>query len=97
MIDVNSEPTTHPDGRPVRVRRRAACPALLLAALAMSAAASAQDAAQPPLPTVELGVGIHRVVAEVARTPLQQQLGLMYRERMAPNASMLFVYEQPRP
>jgi uncharacterized membrane protein (UPF0127 family) len=41
--------------------------------------------------------GTHRIVAEVAGTPRQQQMGLMFRERMAPNAGMLFVYEQPQP
>lgn len=55
----------------------------------------AQDAAQPRLPAVVLTAGMHRVQAEVARTPLQQQIGMMHRKTMAEHEGMLFVYEQP--
>jgi len=72
-------------------RRLAAC-ALLLASLAVGA----QDSAQPRLPTVELTAGMHRIQAEVARTPAQQMIGLMHRRAMAPNDGMLFVYDTPQ-
>lgn len=46
------------------------------------------------LPVVELSAGIHRVQAEVAATPAARQKGLMYREAMAEQSGMLFVFEQ---
>ncbi|MEC5397874.1 DUF192 domain-containing protein [Uliginosibacterium sp. H1] len=46
------------------------------------------------LPVVELSAGVHRVQAEVAATPAARQKGLMYREAMAQQSGMLFVFEQ---
>jgi hypothetical protein len=60
--------------------------ALLLAAL--SAAAAAQ------LAVAELTVGMHRIRAEVADSPGARERGLMHRPSMAPNAGMVFVFEQ---
>jgi uncharacterized membrane protein (UPF0127 family) len=37
----------------------------------------------------------HRFSIEVARTPEQQQFGLMFRNKMAADAGMLFIYERP--
>ncbi|MBN2829502.1 MAG: DUF192 domain-containing protein [Candidatus Cloacimonetes bacterium] len=34
---------------------------------------------------------------EIAETPEKQEIGLMYRKKMAPNQGMLFVYDQPQP
>jgi uncharacterized protein len=67
--------------------------AWLLAAAAT--VASAQDAAQPRLPTVPLTAGMHVIQAEVAQTPQQQQIGMMHRRTMGANEGMLFVYAQP--
>jgi len=36
----------------------------------------------------------HRFSIELARTPEQQQFGLMFRNKLAPDAGMLFVYDQ---
>ncbi|MCL4738499.1 MAG: DUF192 domain-containing protein [Burkholderiaceae bacterium] len=58
--------------------------------------ASAQERAQPRLPTVELRAGMHRIVAELAVTPNQQAMGLMFRRDLGPNDGMLFVYDSPR-
>ncbi|MCS6781947.1 MAG: DUF192 domain-containing protein [Gloeomargarita sp. SKYBB_i_bin120] len=38
-----------------------------------------------------------RVLLEVAWTPEQQALGLMYRERLVPDRGMLFPFYPPRP
>jgi uncharacterized membrane protein (UPF0127 family) len=35
------------------------------------------------------------VRVEIARTPAQQERGLMYRRRLAPRAGMVFVYREP--
>ena len=69
----------------------AACGWLALAPTALWA----QQAPQPRLPTVSLGAGMHNIVAEVASTPLQRQIGMMMRTEMAQHEGMLFVFEQP--
>ena len=53
----------------------------------------AQQAPQPPLPTVPLTSGIHVVTAEVAATPQSRMVGLMMREQLAPNHGMVFVFD----
>lgn len=39
---------------------------------------------------------IHPFEIEIARKPSQQARGLMFRERMAADAGMLFIYDPPR-
>jgi uncharacterized membrane protein (UPF0127 family) len=53
----------------------------------------AQARAQPTLPTVKLTAGIHVITAEAATTTQSRTIGLMHRERLAPNHGMLFVFE----
>src|SRR5512140_1028920 len=55
--------------------------------------AEAQSRAQPELPTVKLTAGIHVITAEAATTNQTRMVGLMHRERLAPNHGMLFVFE----
>ena len=69
---------------------------LLCLALPVSAA-WAQVEPQPKLPTVQLRAGMHNIEAEVARTPEQQQLGLMARKAMAAHEGMLFVFPDKQP
>jgi uncharacterized membrane protein (UPF0127 family) len=57
------------------------------------AAATAQAVPQPRLSTVTLTAGMHNIVAEVARTPLQRQIGMMMRTAMAQHEGMLFVFD----
>jgi hypothetical protein len=74
-----------------------ALPWLLAAALSLGCAngsAWAQQQAQH-LPTVALSAGMHNIVAEVARTDQQRQIGLMFRKQMATHEGMLFVFEEP--
>jgi uncharacterized protein len=69
-----------------------------LAALALSAAlapACAQEEPQTNLPRVELSAGMHRIDAQVAHTPGQRTIGLMFRKEMPLHEGMLFVFEQP--
>ncbi len=47
---------------------------------------------QDRLPAIALEVGDHAVRAEVADTPETRAQGLMYREALAEDAGMLFVY-----
>ena len=68
-----------------------------LAALALSAAFSttAAQAPQMELPRVALSAGMHRIDAQVARTPEQRSVGLMFRREMPQHEGMLFVFEYP--
>jgi uncharacterized membrane protein (UPF0127 family) len=69
----------------------------VLAAVTVAAAAvsaSAQDA-QTNLPRVTLSAGMHQIDAQVAQTPDQRMVGLMFRKDMPQHEGMLFVFEQP--
>ncbi|MBX3587368.1 MAG: DUF192 domain-containing protein [Ramlibacter sp.] len=61
---------------------------------ACTAAAMAQDA-QMDLPRVKLRADIHQIDAQVALTPEQRSIGLMFRKAMPQHEGMLFVFEQP--
>ena len=65
-----------------------------IAVLCLAAVASAQDAPQK-LAQVRLNAGIHNINAELASTPQQREIGLMFRSVMPANDGMLFVFEQP--
>jgi uncharacterized membrane protein (UPF0127 family) len=56
------------------------------------APALAQQGPQPPLPTVQLQTGMYLIKAEVAADYGSRELGLMFREKMAPNEGMLFLF-----
>jgi len=47
------------------------------------------------LPTVELNAGMYLIRAEVAADFPSRGRGLMYRKRMASNAGMLFIFDEP--
>ena len=63
-------------------------------ALLSQTTAAQLQAPQAKLPTVDIGAGMHNIVAELATTPAQRQLGMMMRTQMAPHEGMLFVFEQ---
>ncbi|WP_143890310.1 DUF192 domain-containing protein [Tepidimonas alkaliphilus] len=71
--------------------------AALLAALGLLSPASGQAQGQPQrdLPRVTLRAGMHLIHAQVAATPAQRAVGLMWRRDLAPNEGMLFVFETP--
>ncbi|OGB17545.1 MAG: hypothetical protein A2W72_11305 [Burkholderiales bacterium RIFCSPLOWO2_12_67_14] len=54
-----------------------------------------QDTPQLQLPRVTLSAGMHLINAQVAATPEQRTIGLMFRQEMPANEGMLFVFEQP--
>ncbi len=62
--------------------------------MAGSGLAAAQEAPQR-LPTVTLGIGILNIKAEVAQTPREHEIGLMYRTSMGANEGMIFAFERP--
>jgi uncharacterized membrane protein (UPF0127 family)/cold shock CspA family protein len=50
---------------------------------------------QVPL-TISSQSGVHRFTVEVARTPEQQEHGMMYRTSIAPDGGMIFRYDPPQ-
>ncbi|HEX5684264.1 MAG TPA: DUF192 domain-containing protein [Ideonella sp.] len=77
------------------IKFRTAVSSLVLAAC-LAAGAGAQNAGQPQnLPTVTLHAGMHNIVAQVAKTNEQRQIGLMFRKEMATHEGMIFVFEEP--
>jgi uncharacterized membrane protein (UPF0127 family) len=85
-----------------------ACAALLLFSFACSNGAARPQAPEAPEPKVDearakqpavvlspAGASEVRVSVELARTPAERQKGLMYRERLAADAGMLFIFERP--
>lgn len=69
--------------------------ASILIALLLTGQALAQETPQTQLPRVTLSAGIHQMDIQVALTPEQHQIGLMYRTEMPQNEGMLFVFQAP--
>ena len=68
----------------------------LLSCLTLTAGcAFAQNAPQTKLPRAKLSAGMHQIDAQLALTPEQRQIGLMFRKDMPQTEGMLFVFEQP--
>ena len=65
------------------------------AAVLLSLVACGAGAQNARFPTVQLSAGMHLIQAEVAQTDPQRQQGLMFREKMANNHGMVFVFDQP--
>jgi uncharacterized membrane protein (UPF0127 family) len=66
---------------------------LLLASFTMPA--HAQQEPQTNLARTTLTVGLYRIDAQVAQTPQQREVGLMFRKDMPQAEGMIFVFEQP--
>jgi uncharacterized membrane protein (UPF0127 family) len=47
------------------------------------------------MPVQQLRAGMHLIQAEVAAAPATRERGLMFREQLAPNAGMLFIFDAP--
>ena len=52
---------------------------------------------QMQLPRTKLTAGMHLLDVQVAQTPQERQIGLMFRKEMPQHEGMLFVFEQPAP
>lgn len=59
--------------------------------------AHAQGQPQMNLPRAKLQAGMHQMDVQLALTPDQRQIGLMYRAEMPQHEGMLFVFEQAAP
>ncbi len=67
---------------------------LLSLLILLSTAAWSQESPQLQLPRVTLSAGMHLINAQVAATPQQRAVGLMFRKEMPVNEGMLFAFEQ---
>lgn len=67
----------------------------LAATAILSLAARGAGAQDARFGTIQLSAGMHLIQAEVAQTDAQRQQGLMFREKMASNHGMVFVFDQP--
>ncbi len=50
---------------------------------------------QMNLPRTKLSAGMHLLDVQLAQTPQERQIGLMFRKEMPQHEGMLFVFEQP--
>jgi uncharacterized membrane protein (UPF0127 family) len=57
--------------------------------------ALAQDQAQLNLPRARIQAGMYQIDAQLAVTPAQREIGLMFRSEMPQHEGMLFIFEQP--
>jgi uncharacterized protein len=67
---------------------------LIAAALTVALATSSQ-AQNVRFGTTQLSAGMNLIKAEVAASDAERQQGLMYRDKMANNAGMVFVFDGP--
>lgn len=67
---------------------------VFLTGLASNAQAQ-EGAPQLDLPRIKLSAGMYLIDVQLAMTPGQRTIGLMYRKEMPPSEGMLFVFEQP--
>jgi uncharacterized membrane protein (UPF0127 family) len=58
------------------------------------ASAQSNPGPQMGLPRTQLTAGMHRLDVQLAQTPEQRQIGLMWRKDMPVHEGMLFVFEQ---
>ena len=74
--------------------RSALFPPLLAGLALLAGSAKAQNAPQLDLPHIKLTAGMYQIDAQVALTPEQREIGLMFRKQMPQPEGMLFVFEE---
>ena len=67
---------------------------LVLVSAFFSVTVAAQEVPKK-LPAITMNAGMHIIQAELAQTPDQRSMGLMYRKTMGTSEGMLFAFEQP--
>jgi len=65
----------------------------VVAAIQLVLLCAGQACAQSPTRSVQLTAGIHLITAEVAADDPMRMRGLMFRQSLAPNHGMLFVFD----
>ncbi|MDR3368042.1 DUF192 domain-containing protein [Rhodoferax sp.] len=64
-------------------------------ACAFTSAVLAQGSPQLDLPRTKISAGMYLIDTQVAATPEQREIGLMFRQKMPQGEGMLFVFERP--
>ncbi|PIT82136.1 hypothetical protein B9Z40_09390 [Limnohabitans sp. 15K] len=67
---------------------------VLVGVVSLAGTAWAQSGPQLQLPRTKLNAGMHVLDVQLAQTPDQRQIGLMWRKEMPQHEGMLFVFEQ---
>jgi uncharacterized membrane protein (UPF0127 family) len=67
----------------------------ILFVCALVSAAQAQGSPQRDLPRTKISAGMYLIDTQVAATPEQREIGLMFRQQMPQGEGMLFVFERP--
>jgi len=62
---------------------------------AVSADPTASGLPQHKLPTLKLWLGAHELVTEIASTPREHEIGMMWRTNMAEMEGMIFIFDEP--
>lgn len=83
------------NARSVRAAFVAACLAASLAGCAGEIATSASPALGTGVVEIETAAGVVTVRVEVADSPEERRVGLMFRDELAADAGMLFRYDAP--
>jgi uncharacterized protein len=66
----------------------------LLAICLVNFSANAQEP-QTQLSRIKLGAGLYQIDTQLAQTPQQREIGLMFRREMPAHEGMLFIFETP--
>lgn len=66
----------------------------IICLILLSSLALAQSEPQPTLQTVTLSIDGKKLQTEIANTPDQRYMGLSFRQKLAENEAMLFVYTE---
>jgi uncharacterized membrane protein (UPF0127 family) len=66
----------------------------ILACALLSASLQAQEVPQTNLERATLALGMHQIDAQLALTPEQHSVGLMFRKEMPQHEGMLFIFPQ---
>lgn len=77
---------------PTNLRRKT----LWIAGIATLLLAAAVQGAEQETLRIDNEAGSHEFQVEVAKTDREKEKGLMFRESVAPDAGMLFIYDEPQ-
>ena len=67
---------------------------LLALSFSLTAISHAQEP-QSQLPRTRISAGMYQIDAQVAQSPREREIGLMFRKEMPLTEGMVFVFEQP--
>jgi uncharacterized protein len=81
----------------IEIKKRAHTAAAIAAIVLLHAPGAMAQEQPQDLPAATLQVGMYKVRAQLATTPMQRQVGLMFRRDMPAHEGMLFVFDEASP